>query len=146
MEDFIVQDNVLTENELRYWVEQVNATFAPTGEAHQSTTMTLGQYEGTYLYTVAQAFAEGMALIHGLLFNIVKGMDTEMHQDIGEYCVCFYPVANPGAPLRTADRGDVAVLANRVVAFDCTKYVHQQVVPSDDTSRFSVVFKFRKAG
>lgn len=138
-----MQDNVCDEQELRYWIEQVNETFTPEGVAIQSTTMVPAQYEGTYLFTVAQALAEGRPLIHGLLFNIVKGMETEMHRDVGEFCVCFYPVSNPGAPLRIEDV-EVAVVENRVVALDCTEHTHQQVVPVDDSSRFSVVFKFRK--
>lgn len=140
-----LQDNVCGEHELRYWIEQVNATFTPDGEAVQSTTMRPEQYEHTYLFAVAKALAPDMDLIHGLLFNLWAGMSTEMHRDVGEFCVCFYPVDAPGAPLRTEDFGDVEVLANRVVAFDCTEHTHQQVVPVDGP-RFSVVFKFRKAG
>lgn len=140
---FILKDNVLTERELAYWIEQVNETFTPEGQAVQSTTMTPEQYESTYLYKVACSYAEGMQLIHGLIFNITKGMDTEMHRDIGEYCVCFYPVSNPEAPLRM-EECDVGVVSNRVVAFDCTEHTHQQVAPGDDSHRFSVVFKFRK--
>lgn len=144
MEDFVVLTDVLPEAELLYWIEQVNSTFTSEGEAVQSTAMPPEQYEHTSLFERAVALSGGLPLIHALLFNIVKGMDTELHQDIGEWCVCFYPVTNAGTPLHTKDKGDVPLVANSLVAFDCTKYAHQQVVPLDDSHRFSVVFKFRK--
>ena len=66
--------------------------------------------------------------------------------DHGEYVVLFYPVSNPLGPLRTIQDGvevNVEVKANRLVLMHCTSLWHQQVIPPDGSTRYSVAFKFR---
>ena len=134
-----ILDNAVSPEELARWQVRVK-----TGT--QSTGLREEQVAGTELYGLARRYAPGMELIHCLLFEIVKGHRTELHQDIGEYVVLFYPYDNPGAPLRTLQDDtlvDIDVKANRLVAFNCTLVTHQQVVPEDDSARCSVAFKFR---
>lgn len=79
-----------------------------------------------------------------LLFAIDASSATEMHRDVGEYCVLFYPFTNAVAPLRVdlPDRDYIDVKANRLVLFPCTHITHQQVVPTDGSTRYSVAWKF----
>lgn len=132
-------DNAVSLEELARWQACVR-----TGT--QSTGLQEDQVAGTELYALARRYAPGLDLIHCLLFEIVKGHHTSLHQDIGEFVVLFYPYDNPVAPLRTMQDGvsvDIEVKANRLVALNCTHVRHQQVVPEDESARYSVAFKFR---
>jgi hypothetical protein len=134
-----VIDNAVSSQELALWQARVK-----TGT--QSTGLTEAAVQETELYALAKQYAPGMKLIHCLLFEIVQGHRTELHQDIGEFAVLFYPYDAPTAPLRTLQDGvlvDIPVRANRMVVLNCTLVAHQQIVPEDDSSRCSVAFKFR---
>lgn len=133
-----IVDNAVSPEELARWQARVQTDT-------QSTSLTEEDVAGSELYTLARTFVPTLPLIHALLFDIVQGMDTELHRDVGEYCVLFYPTGNPLAPLGIDHEGlsSVEVLANRLVVFDCTHVRHQQVVPTDDSHRYSVAFKFR---
>jgi hypothetical protein len=133
-------DNAVSPEELKRWQTRVI-----TGT--QSTGLTEADVQDTELYRLARSHAGSMELIHCLLFNIVEGHDTELHQDVGEWVVLFYPYDCPTGPLRIRDKDgeirDIEVKANRLVLLDCTSAWHQQVVPTDGSTRFSVAFKFR---
>lgn len=126
-------------DELLYWQTLVQ-------QDKQSTSLDPGDYEGTYLYRLAQAYAGHFPIIHVLAFNIIDGHDTELHQDIGEYVVLFYPFDCPTAPLHVSldhvDEQFIAVKENRLIALDCSKYAHRQMIPTDGTVRHSIAFKF----
>ncbi len=132
-------DNAVSPEELGRWQVRVK-----TGV--ESTSLMEDKVASTELYCLACQYAPGMPLIHCVLFELVKGHRSEIHQDIGEYAVLFYPYDNPGAPLHTVQDGapvDIEVKSNRLVAFNCTVIPHRQVIPEDDSSRCSVAFKFR---
>ena len=132
-------DNALGE-ELLYWqalVQQYNV---------QSTSLDPGDYEGTYLFRLAQACAGHYPIIHVLSFAIIDGHDTELHKDGGEYVVLFYPFNCPTAPLHVVIDGVldqfIAVKENRLVSLDCDALAHRQMIPTDNTIRYSIAFKF----
>jgi hypothetical protein len=139
MEALAVVDDAVSGPELAFWQSRVQTGTQSTGLPEEAVS-------GTELYGLAQRHTRGLSLIHCLLFDIRKGHETELHRDVGEYVVLFYPFDNEGAPLRLCREGvleEVAVKANRLVALNCTTIWHQQVAPKDDSSRYSVAFKFR---
>ncbi len=137
--DLHIVDNALPPDELAQWQERVQTGTQSTGLIEEDVC-------GTSLYSLARNIAMDLPLIHCLLFEIIPGHSTELHQDIGEYVVLFYPRANLSAPLRI-DRGngleDIDVLTNRLVALNCTKIRHQQMIPLNGEPRYSIAFKFR---
>ena len=138
--DLAVLDGALTEEERAWWLARCK-----TGA--QSTALPLEEFEHTTLWNGVRLWARGMPLINCLLFEIVAGHETEMHQDVGEFVVLYYPESCPGGPLRVQIAGDVRdveVIANRLVILDCTSVPHQQVVPPKGSTRYSVAFKFRQ--
>lgn len=97
------------------------------------------------LYQRVRASVGDRPLLHCLLFGLHGEHETELHQDVGEYSVIYFPHDCPTGPLRIVRDGVeevVEVRANRLVYFDCAKVSHQQVVPRGGV-RYSVVFKFR---
>ena len=131
--------DAVSKEELERWQKRVI-----TGT--QSTGLTEDDVKDTELFKLAQAYAPGLKLIHCLLFNIVAGHETEMHKDVGEWVVLFYPYSCPTGPLRVEVDGlvsDISVEENMMVVLDCTNIPHQQMVPTDGSTRFSVAFKFR---
>jgi hypothetical protein len=134
--DILVLDNVLPKEELEKWQARVSA-FTEQSNPNSAKAMV-----GELLLHEARNIVGDIMLVHAPIFAIKKGQDpTEMHQDVGEYAVLFYPFDCPTGPLRT-DRGLVAVKANRLVAINVTTITHQQIIPIDDTTRYSVAMKF----
>lgn len=133
-----IVDSAVSVNELLRWQTLVRERC----QGEESQALNPEDYEETGLFGIAQEDAPG-SLIHVLLFDVRVGRYTERHQDIGEWAACFYPFDCPTGPLWT-DQGEVAVKENRFVSFDATVMTHQQVVPTDGSSRHSVVFKFRR--
>ena len=130
-------DNILSSAELAFWKERVQ-----TGT--QSTGLTEDDVRATELYKLVRNYVSDLRLIHCLLFDITEGCDTEVHRDIGEYCALFYPTTNLSTPLHLEHPGlqDIEVIENRLVLLDCTHVAHQQIVPRDESHRYSVAFKF----
>ena len=140
MVPLIIVDDAVSDHELAVWRARVRTGTQSTGMPEEAVV-------GTELYERARRLAPDMPLIHCLLFEIRTGHETELHCDVGEFVVLFYPYTNASAPLRTVQDGyevPIDVIANRMVAMDCTRVPHQQVVPTDGSARYSVAFKFRK--
>lgn len=137
--ELLVVDDVLPPDELARWRRRALES------TEQSTGLPASAVEGERLLALCREHVGDLRLVHVLLFCISEGCDTEMHQDVGEYAVMFYPFTNKNAPLRI-DRGQgeelIEVRANRMVFLACTPIKHQQVVPSDGSTRYSVAFKF----
>lgn len=137
-----ITDDAMDADELARWVALVeNHPSPPSAALYEK------DVADSPLYQRAKALAGGLPLIHCLLFSINKDNDqTELHVDHGEYVVLFYPVSNPLGPLLTVQDGKVVnieVRANRLVQMNCTSIWHQQVIPPDGSTRYSVAFKFR---
>jgi hypothetical protein len=114
----------------------------------QSTGLSEEETKLTPLATVLEKAREhvgDLELIHTLLFAIKDCDATEMHRDIGEYVVLYYPITCSSGQLRTC-YGDVDVKQNRMVVMNCTEVEHQQVTPNVSEIRYSVAFKFRLKG
>lgn len=138
--DLLIIDNALSAEELAKW--QIRTLML----VEQSTGCSAEEMVGEALLARAREIVGDLELIHAPQFAIVEGMDTEMHQDVGEYVVVYYPFDCPTAPLGFAgkEHEDVAVVANRLVAFDATLLTHQQLLPSDGSTRYSIALKFRR--
>lgn len=137
-----IVDGVVSATELQRWQEIVTRH-----RGTQSTGYREEEITGD-LHTLVRERVSARCL-HVLVFAIERGMDTEMHHDVGEYAALFYPVSNPVAPL-FIDRGNgeerIEVIENRLVLIDVTTILHRQGVPTDDSVRYSVAFKFDRAG
>jgi len=134
--DVLVIDNALTEEELTKWQARVSMF------TEQSNTNSAQAMKDDALLACARKIVGDLELIHAPIFAIKKGQDpTEMHHDIGEYAVVYYPFDCPTGPLQT-ERGTVEVKANRLIAMNVTTIAHQQIIPDDDSTRYSVAMKF----
>lgn len=136
LHDMIIFDNVLTTAELSKWQERCKAS------DEQSTPCSAEEMKNEIILEYARKIVGNLELIHAPRFAIKEGMHTEMHRDIGEYAVCFYPFDCPTAPLST-EIGNFEVKANRMIAFDATKIEHRQMHPTDGSTRYSIAMKFR---
>lgn len=137
----LVLDDVLASDELAKWQDRLRAC------TEQSTGRSAEEMEGEQLLVLARKIVGDLELIHAPMFAIQAEHITEMHCDIGEYAILFYPLDCPTAPLRYKDgeqEATVAVKANRLVALDVTEVLHQQVLPTDGSVRYSIALKFRR--
>lgn len=137
-----ITDNAVSADELVRWQALVENHPNPPSHALYE-----ADVADSPLYQLARDLVGGLPLIHCLLFAINKDNDqTELHVDHGEYVVLFYPRTNALGPLRTIQDGRevlVGVVGNRLVQMHCTNTWHQQVIPPDGSTRYSVAFKFR---
>lgn len=136
----LVLDGVLPPVELTRWRTRLRDT------TQQSTGLSPEEMKGDSLLELCRQYVGDLPLLHCLLFNITAGCATEMHQDIGEYAVMFYPFTNENAPLciyRGKGLEYIEVRTNRMVFLACTNIAHQQMVPTDGSTRYSVAFKFK---
>ncbi len=139
--DTLIVDDALSPGELAWWQERVQQT------VDASTALSADELKNENVQTMLARCREkvgDLALLHVLLFRLEGDHYTEMHNDVGEYVVLFYPFTNAQGPLRT-DLSDtlVDVRENRLIFLNCMAVMHQQVVPPDGSTRYSVAFKFR---
>lgn len=130
-------DDALSPHQLAAWQERVRRL-----AVEQSTAFEVAVDDPLVL--AAREIVGDLPLLHCLLFAIRAGHDTEMHRDVGEYAVLYYPF-DSSAPL-LLDTGEVSVTANRMVALACTNVRHRQAIPADDSVRYSVALKFQVEG
>ena len=134
--DILVLDDVLSEEELKKWQNRVSVF------TEQSNANSAQEMEQELLLDHARKIVGDLLLIHAPIFAIKKGQEpTEMHHDTGEYAVVYYPFDCITGPLKT-EQGMIDVKQNRLVAMNVTKIMHQQIIPTDDSVRYSIAMKF----
>lgn len=143
-----VIDNVVSAVELARWKSFVEShQTQSTSYLPASLTQEPEWWESSELFrNVIDFMRVDLPLIHCLVFAIKRNHETEMHRDVGEYAALFYPFTNLYAPLMLENDRHVVVRENRLVLLDATKVTHRQGVPENDSTRYSVAFKFRLPG
>lgn len=139
--DLAIVDDALSYESWKKWVERVELLKEMSTPADPDM---FRDSAGEELLSVAERLAgPRTGIIQAVLFAIEPWHRTTTHVDTGEYVVLYYPVRCPTGPLHIQTwKHDVAVSANRLVAFNATKLAHRQNVPASGT-RYSVSLKFR---